>query len=163
MLQIVSRFQHYKHRQKRKLSKWCVALARRSSSEHEHTDLNKLSFATISDVLKPFSIRQRRIIDKHNPKPYCDGGESTADRKRAQSSAQTSFWLARELACRAGALSACVGRARLCAGLRASLVTQNVLLRDGNSPVAFSLGHPPLMVASLLCFISVAPLPLSSV
>ena len=79
------------------------------------------------------------------------------------SSAKTSFWLTRELACCAGALSACVGRARLCAGLRASLVTQNVLLRDGNSPVALSLGHPRLMVASLLCFISVAPLPLSSV
>ena len=79
------------------------------------------------------------------------------------SSAKTSFRLTRELACRAGALSVCVGRGRLCWWLRASLVTQNVLLRDGNSPVAFSLGHPPLMVASLLCFISVAPLPLSSV
>ena len=58
---MVSRFQHYKHRQKRKLSKWCVALARRSASEKEQSDLNKLSFTTISDVLKPFSIRQRRI------------------------------------------------------------------------------------------------------
>ena len=42
------------------------------------------------------------------------------------SSAKTSFWLTRGLACRAGALSACVGHGWLCVWLRASLVTQHV-------------------------------------
>ena len=48
-----------------------------------------------------------------------------------------------------------------CRLLRASQIVQKMILRDVDGPVAFSLGRPPLMVASLVCSISVVSLPIS--